>query len=214
MTRPGQNEKTLQLLGKECGYEERQQTRLWVQLPPEREWSRRAETQKSPGLKGAAKASRGPCKARAGAAGQEAAKSAGWKWPEASRGMHWRPGRRAVLGKAQAGDRDERGKRPPSRLAESGLKQAGAEAGPNHLLLVPRKGLRQVPRPIKDPSRAELSHKSRAIVDVICFYLKWCFLSLIHLYSNLIIFCHMCLPLVLIFTWYFYLNHLIFNVKV
>ena len=33
------------------------------------------------------------------------------------------------------------GKRPPSRLAESGLKQAGAEAGPNHLLLVPRKGL-------------------------------------------------------------------------
>lgn len=92
------------------------------------------------------------------------------------------------------------GKRPPSRLAESGLKQAGAEAGPNHLLLVPRKGLRQVPRPIKDPSRAELSHKSRAIVDVICFYLKWCFLSLIHLYSNLIIFCHMCLPLVLIFT--------------
>ena len=48
-----------------------------MQLPPEREWSRRAETQKSPGLKGAAKASRGPCKARAGAAGQEAAKSAG-----------------------------------------------------------------------------------------------------------------------------------------
>ena len=91
-------------------------------------------------------------------------------------------------GKSQAGDRDERGKGPPSWLAESGLKQAGTEAGPNRLLLVPRKGLRQVPRPIKDPSRAELSHKSRAIVDVICFYLKWCFLSLIHLYSNLIIF--------------------------
>ena len=81
-------------------------------------------------------------------------------------------------GKSQAGDRDERGKGPPSWLAESGLKQAGTEAGHNRLLLVPRKGLRQVPRPIKDPSRAELSHKSRAILDVICFML--CFYLLFY----------------------------------
>lgn len=127
--------------------------------------------------------------------GQEATELAGWKWPEASSGMHWGPGRRAVPGKSQAGDKDERGKRPPSWLAKSGLKQAGTEPVPNHLLLVPRKGLRQMPRPIKDPSRADLSHKSRAILDVICFYLKLCFLSLIHLHSNFIIFaicaCHL-----------------------
>ena len=69
-------------------------------------------------------------------------------------------------------------KRPLSWLAESGLKQAG----PNHLLFVPRKGLRKMPRPIKDPSRADLSHKSRAILDVICFYLKQCFFWALFIY--------------------------------
>lgn len=64
MTCLGQNEKTLQWLGKECGYEERQQTRLWVQLLPEHEWDGRTETQKSPWLAGAARASRGPARPR------------------------------------------------------------------------------------------------------------------------------------------------------